>query len=126
VTVRAGFTCFFGKPSQLRKPDVSCVLVDRLPFDKVRDGYLSIRPDLAVEVISANDRVNDLEAKLDDYREAGIPLVWLIYPTSRRVRVLRTDGSTTQLGPDDELTGEGVLPGFRCRVADIFAGPPGR
>lgn len=123
VVVEAGYTCFPGKPNRMRRPDVSCVRVDRLPFDRIGDGYPSIRPDLAVEIVSPNDRVYDLEEKLDDYREAGIPLVWLVYPPSRRVRILRPEGPPTELGPDDELTGEDVLPGFRCRVADLFAGP---
>ena len=89
-----------------------------------RVAVKTIRPDVAVEVISPNDRVYDLEEKLEDYRAAGIPLIWLLYPPTRRVRVLRPEGPPTELGPDDELTGEEVLPGFRCRVADLFAGPP--
>lgn len=119
-----GYTCFPDKPNRMRRPHVSCVRTDRLRFDQVGDGYLSIRPDVAVEVISPNDRVYEFEEKLDDYRAAGIPLVWLVYPPTRRVRVIRPEGPPTELGPDDELTGEDVLPGFRCRVADLFAGPP--
>jgi Uma2 family endonuclease len=122
VFSECGYTCFPGKPNQMRRPDVSCVRADRLPFDRIGDGFLTIRPDLAVEVISPNDRVFDLEEKLDDYRDAGIPLIWLIYPPSRRVRILRPEGAPTELRPGDELTGEEVLPGFRCRVADLFAG----
>jgi Uma2 family endonuclease len=125
VFAECGYTCFPGKPNQMLRPDVSCVRIDRLPFDQIGDGFLTIRPDLAVEVISPNDRVFDLEEKLDDYRDAGIPLIWLIYPPSRRVRILRPEGPPTELGPGDELTSEDVLPGFRCRVADLFAGPPG-
>jgi Uma2 family endonuclease len=121
-----GYICFPGKPNQMRRPDVSCVRADRLAFDQIGEGYTLVRPDLAVEVISPKDRVYDLEEKLEDYRTAGIPLVWLIYPPSRRVRVLRPEGPPTELGPDDELTGEDVLPGFRCRVAELFAGPPRR
>jgi Uma2 family endonuclease len=118
-----GYTCFPGKPNQMRRPDVSCVRADRLAFDQIGEGFLKIRPDVVAEVISPNDLVYDLEEKLEDYRTAGIPLVWLIYPPSRRVRVLRPEGPPTELGPDDELTGEDILPGFRCRVADLFAGP---
>ena len=109
----------------MRRPDVSCIRVDRLPpYEQIDAGFLSIRPDLAVEVISPNDLVYDLEEKLGDYRTASIPLIWLLYPPTRRARVLRPEGPPTELGPDDELTGEDVLPGFRCRVADLFAGPP--
>jgi Uma2 family endonuclease len=120
VAVEAGFVCFPSKPNQMRRPDVSCILVNRLPFDKITDGFLKIRPDLAVEVISPHDKVVDLEEKLEDYRDAAIPLVWLVYPHSKKVRVIRLEGPPTELGPDDDLTAEPILPGFRCRVADLF------
>ena len=124
VLVECGYTCFPSKPKQMRRPDVSCVLVDRLPsFEGFDDGFLSTRPDLAVEIISPNDLIYDLEWKLADYRDAGIPLIWLLYPPIRMIRVLRPQGPTTELGPDDELSGEDILPGFRCRAADLFAGP---
>ncbi len=123
VISEGGYTCFPGHPNKMRRPEVSCVRADRLAFEEIGDGFLKIRPDLAVEVISPNDLVYDLEEKLDDYRAAGIPLVWLVYPPSRRVRVIRPEGPPSELGPDDVLTGEEVLPGFRCPVSDLFAGP---
>jgi Uma2 family endonuclease len=120
IFVESGYVCFPSKSNQMRRPDVSCVLVTRLPFDKIGDGFLKIRPDIAVEVISPNDKVVELEEKLDDYRDAGIPLVWLLYPNSKRVRIIRLDGPPTERGPDEELTGESILPGFRCLVSDLF------
>ena len=112
--------CFPSKPNQMRRPDIMAILASRLPFDEIPDGILKIRPDLAVEVISPHDKVMDLEGKLNDYRDAGIPLVWLVYPEFKRVRVIRLDAPQTDLGPDDTLTGEPILPEFRCRVGDLF------
>jgi Uma2 family endonuclease len=123
VFTENGMTCFPGHPNRMRRPDVSCVRADRLPFDQIGDGFLQIRPDLAVEVVSPNDKVYELEAKLDDYRAAEIPLVWLVYPNLRQVRVIRSEGPPSELGPDDVLTGEEILPGFSCLVSDLFAGP---
>jgi Uma2 family endonuclease len=117
-----GYTCFPAKRDRMRRPDVSLILAARMTPDLFEEGFTSIRPDLAIEVISPKDRVYDLEEKLDDYRDAGIPLIWLIYPPARRVRVLRLEGPPSELGPGDELTGENILPGFRCRVADLFVG----
>lgn len=121
-----GYTCFPGKRNRMRRPDVSLVLAGRMTPALFAEGFTSIRPDLAIEVVSPNDVASDLGEKLDDYHAAGVPLIWIVYPEARRVHVFRWDGPPALLGPDDDLTGEGILPGFRCRVADLFAGlPPG-
>jgi Uma2 family endonuclease len=126
VFVEAGYVCFPNRPNRLRIPDVSCIRVDRLPYDQVGQGYMKIRPDVAIEVISPGDTVVELELKLDDYWSAEIPLVWLVFPESKRVRVLRPTGASTELRIDDELTGEDVLPGFRCPLARLFGDPTAR
>jgi Uma2 family endonuclease len=56
-----------------------------------------------------------------DYLRVGVPLVWVIYPKNRCVRVVRSNRTAAQLGESDELDGEDVLPGFRCAVARLFA-----
>ena len=61
----------------------------RLPGDVAPEGWVKIPPDLAVEVVSPNDSVEDLEEKLDDYRKARVPLIWVIYPEARKVKVHR-------------------------------------
>ena len=94
----------------VRRPDVSFVKRGRLPGDVSPDGWIKIPPDLAVEVVSPNDVVEELEAKLEDYQKAGIPLVWVIYPKRRKARVFRLDGTEVVLSEDDELSGEDIIP----------------
>jgi Putative restriction endonuclease len=60
--------------------------------------------------------------KLEDYQKAGGRLVWVIYPESRTVSVYRGDGSASRLHEDAVLSGEDVIPGFRCEVGSLF--PP--
>ena len=98
----------------VRKPDVSFIRKGRLPGDAIPKGWVKIAPDLAVEVISPNDTAEDLEEKLEDYQKAGVPLVWVIYPERRMARVFRQGSPPVVLGEDDELSGEDVIPGFRC------------
>lgn len=124
VFMKQLYACFPEKPGRLRRPDVSVILSDRMTPELFRVGYLKIRPDLAIEVVSPHDLVYELEDKLADYRSAGIPLVWVVTPPTRRVRVVRPDGSSTDLGPGDDLTADPALPGFRCRVSDLFADLP--
>ncbi len=83
-------------------------------------GWIKIRPDLAVEVVSPNDAAEELDEKLEDYERAGIPLVWVVFPKSRTVKVYRGDGSFLRVREEDMLSGEDIIPGFRCPLREIL------
>ena len=117
----AGYQCFTDDPNRVRKPDVSFVRFDRLAG--LPDGYLRLAPDLAAEVVSSSETYCEIEDKVDEYLAAGVRLVWVVNPPNRSIRVHRPDGSVTDLRQADDLTGEDVLPGFRCAVAELFAPP---
>jgi Uma2 family endonuclease len=119
-----GYRCFPGHPKKVRKPDVSLVLRDRLPVERLAEGQLTLPPDLAVEVVSPNDLAYEVEGKAQEYREAGVRLLWVVYPSTQTVYIHRRDGSIAVARADDDLTGEDILPGFRCRVSDLFAALP--
>jgi Uma2 family endonuclease len=115
-----GYDCFPDAPGKVRKPDVSFIRKERLPEGPTSEGYIYIAPDLAVEVVSPNDLSYEVEAKVEEYHNAGVPLIWVIEPEARTVYVHRGDGSVSKLREKDELSGEDVVPGFRCPVAAIF------
>ncbi len=103
-----------------RQPDVSFVTKERLP------GNLRIKadfaPDLAVEIVSESDIVFEIEAKLAQYIQSGVKLIWIIYPVRRLVEVYRPE---TGLIPEiksggDELDGLAVIPGFKLPVKSLF------
>jgi Uma2 family endonuclease len=121
-----GYQCFPWKPRRVRRADVTFIRRERYPLEEIeRDGFTTIAPDLAVEVVSPNDLASkDVEEKVEDYVRAGVSLVWVIYPATRTAYVIRGDGTGYRLRSEDDLTGEDVIPGFRCRVADLFPGPP--
>ncbi len=115
-----GYTCFPDAPGKLRFPDVSFVSKSRMPEGPTSKGYIHVAPDLAVEVVSPNDLDYDVDRKVVEYLDAGVALVWVVKPDARTVLIYRRDGSISGLRDDGELSGEDVLPGFRCRVASIF------
>jgi len=117
-----GYECFPHDPGLVRRPDVSFIRFGRLPGEVLPKGWAKIPPDLAVEAILPNDTAYELDAKLEDYRKAGVPLVWVINPNARTVRIHRGDGSVGYLREDDEISGEEIIPGFRCPVREIL--PP--
>jgi Uma2 family endonuclease len=115
-----GYVCFPSAPGKVRRPDVSLIRKERLPEGPTSEGYMYIPPDLAVEVISPNDLAYEVDQKVVEYLDAGVPLVWVINPEARTVRVHRQIRSMGWLREDDELSGEDVLPAFRCRVSKLF------
>lgn len=99
-------------------PDVAFVLTDRLPAD--RSKTFPIPPDLAVEVVSRTDVSLQIEEKAFAYLEAGTQLVWVLKPRSKTVTVYRSEVDITLLTRNDTLTGEEVIKGFSCQVAELF------
>lgn len=118
-----GFQCFPWDEERVRKPDLSFVLLARLPSGPPATGYVSVAPDLAVEVVSPHDLYYDVEVKVQEYLRVGVRMVWIVIPTTHTVMIYRAGvESPTRLTADDELAGEPVLTGFRCRVSEFF--PP--
>jgi Uma2 family endonuclease len=119
----ASYQCFPHAPSTVRKPDTSYIPFGRLPREELPEGHIRIAPALAVEVVSPNDLAYEIDEKVQEFLTAGVALVWVINPATRTVRIHRPDRPGVTLRPDDELTGDEVLPGFRCKVADLFEPP---
>jgi Uma2 family endonuclease len=116
-----GYRCFAWKPGKVRRPDASFIARDRLPSEEHwSEGYFTIPPDLAVEITSPHEEVGDLEEKIEAYFRAGVRLIWVIHPEVRAIQVIRADGSGLRIRPGGELSGEDVVPGFRCPVDALF------
>jgi Uma2 family endonuclease len=107
-------------PDTVRTPDVAYVGPERLAEARVR-GFPTIAPDLAVEVVSPNDTRAEVREKVADWLRAGVRLVWTLYPASRSATVHEPDAEPRTLQADDTISGDPALPGFTCRVADLFA-----
>jgi Uma2 family endonuclease len=123
----AGYRCFPDAPDKVRRPDASFIRFGRLPNETLPEGHCPIAPDLVVEVVSPRDLVYEIDEKTEEFLSAGTTLVWVLNPSNRTVRIhhrQRPDVVLT-LREQDELTGDEVLPGFRCRVGDLFTLPTG-
>jgi Uma2 family endonuclease len=106
-------------PDTVRSPDL--VYYDEVRrYDDLKPGYLNRPPTLAVEVLSPNDRWGKVTRRLTQFLGQGVALVWLVDPEGRSVTVYRPNQLPQVFEGEDELTGDPELPGFRCRVADLF------
>ena len=106
---------------QLR-PDVAFVSSERWPLNQPvpDDAAWDVVPDLAVEVVSPTNRDEEGLAKVREYFEAGVRLVWKIYPNEQVVHVYESFTTIRVLTRADELDGGEVVPGFRLPLATLF------
>jgi Uma2 family endonuclease len=107
-------------PDTVRAPDIGFVCQGRIQTTGIPRQYWPGAPDLAVEIVSPNDRVFEVDDKVLEWLHAGAALVWVVNPRQRTVTVHRQGGTATLLTINDILSGEQVVPGFSMRVADIF------
>lgn len=103
-----------------RGPDVSFIAADRVAALAADTVFPRLAPDLAVEVLSPSDSLPRMLAKVAEYLDSGTRLVWVIDPENRRAAACRAINAIREIGPDGELDGEDVLPGFRGRLSDIL------
>ena len=100
------------------KPDIAFLSNGRIPEDRRKAS--PVPPDLAVEVVSPSDALDSVEEKAFAYLEAGTRMVWVLKPISRTVTVYRSRTEIKLLTCNDTLTGEDVVEGFSCEVAQLF------
>jgi Uma2 family endonuclease len=114
----------FQNPDTVRAPDSAYVGNEKLAKYGLSKGYFPDAPDLAVEVVSPNDKKKDIEDKTADYLNAGVRLIWIVYPRNGIVAVYRQNNLVSILREGDDLDGEDVLPNFRLPLEKIFGNLP--
>lgn len=114
---QAGFRMTSGN---IRCPDVSFTLKERLPDGKAPRSFGDFAPDLCIEIISPTEDPQDMMRKVREYFASNAQQVWHLYPETQRVIVYQSPTSRAIYEADAELDGGNLLPGFRCRVADLF------
>ena len=108
-------------PDSVRGPDVAYCSYKRLPKrSRPKREYLGVAPELAFEVLSADDRWSKLQSKVTEYLDAGVLVVCVVDPKDEFVIVYTPDAAPRQLGRDDVLKLPNVLPGFSVKVREFF------
>ena len=105
--------------SAVRSPDVAWVSKEKWEAlsETDRKGFALLCPDFIVEIRSASDELKVLRDKLEEYRENGVRLGWLIDRAGRQVFIYRENGSIEiKQGATITLSGEDVLPGLTIEL----------
>ncbi len=108
-------------PDTVRAPDVAFVRRERVAAAGATEGYWPGAPDLAVEVISANDLYTEVEEKVIEFLDAGTGMVLTVNPRKHTVTVYRALTDISILTEADTIDGEEIVPGWTLAVRDVFA-----
>jgi Uma2 family endonuclease len=113
-------------PERVPSPDVAFVSHEAIAAagGVADERFLRAVPELAVEIFSpTHDREPEqFHQRVRDLLDAGVRILWVIYPAARYAVVHHRDGSARMLRDDDELEGEDALPGLRIRMGDLLDG----
>lgn len=107
-------------PDTVRGPDVAFVTHERLASVPPGRGYFPGAPDLAVEVVSPSDSYAEVEAKVQDWLDAGCRMVVVVNPRNQTLKVYRSITQITVLTTADTFDGGKLLPGFQLPVKRLF------
>jgi Uma2 family endonuclease len=107
-------------PDRVRGADIVFLSRERWR-DGPSEGFLDGSPDLVVEIMSPNDRWQEVRQKIAEYFSIGVRWVWIVEPENQAVPVFRSSSDFQQLGAEDMIVGEGTLEGFTLPVAILFA-----
>ena len=80
--------------------------------------WMTLPPDIAIEVLSPGQRIPDVRPKIDAYLAFGIREVWIVDPANRAVEVLREQ---SRVSLDDRASlSTPLVPGFRMSLKELF------
>jgi Uma2 family endonuclease len=108
-------------PDTVLAPDIAFIRQQRVDEVGETKGYWPGAPELAVEVLSPDDTLAEVEEKVSEWLAAGTRQVWGVSPNLRTITVYRSTTDISALSEKDLLDGGDVLPGFRIEVKEIFA-----
>ncbi len=105
-----------------RSPDASWISNERWNAlsKEDRKKFPPLCPDFLIELRSETDRLDELQAKMNEYLSVGLRLGWLIDPLQKRVHIYRPDMQVAILMMPDFISCEDLLPSFVLNLKSIW------
>jgi len=95
-----------------RIPDV-CVVRRSTPMEPI----VVTPPLLCIEILSREDRMSDIQERVEDYLSMGVQAVWVVDPQRRRAYETLPNGAMQPVPTELTVAGTGI----RIPLADVFA-----
>jgi Uma2 family endonuclease len=108
------------QPDSVRKACIAVYATEE-EFENLENGFAYRPPLLVVEMVEPGKSIGTVFLRISEFQRMGVPVVWLVDPEERAVTRYRRGENLVVLGKERDLSAELVLPGFRCRVGDLFS-----
>ncbi|MBV9769083.1 MAG: Uma2 family endonuclease [Bryobacterales bacterium] len=99
-------------------PDVTFFRTEKMILANGKLRVQRFVPDLAIEIVSANDTFEKLIEKAHRYRKCGTQGVWIFSIDSREAYVYSPEGRV--ILDENALFQSSLIPGFSIRIGDLF------
>ena len=107
-------------PDTVRAPDAAFVSHSRLKSVEPTRGYLPLAPDLVVEVVSPSDSFSDVEAKAEQWLNAGTSVVIVADSSNQTLRVYENATQVRILRSGESYSSSDVCGNWELSVDDAF------
>lgn len=101
-------------------PDVSVTLRERTGPAIESDGPEQILPDLAIEVLSPEDRPGRLQRRIAHYMRSGVAILWVIDPADEKLTVWRPGALPQDFEAPARVSAAPVLSAFELDLQQLF------
>lgn len=103
-----------------RKPDIAYFSTAQILAAAKGQNQI---PAFVIEVISPTDNINRVTRKVREYFEAGVQVVWHIFPELQEVHVFDNASRMNIARGGERCSAEAVIPGFVMAAEDVFELP---
>ena len=104
-------------PDTVLAPDAGFFAKRRVPEGQLPKEYFPGLPDLAVEVVSPEDRASEAQETVQDWLSFGVALVWIVEPKTRMVTVYRSWSTAPMATSPFSMHRQRSMVKMYCRVS---------
>ena len=101
--------------------DVALASAEQKARTAKRASFVDGPPLLAVEVLSPYDKMKDIDETIEEHLDCGVAQVWIVHPYDETLTVYRKGREPEYHTKSGEFTGDEVLPGLKCPIAELFS-----
>ncbi len=107
-------------PDTVLAPDVAFVRQSRFETIEDESRYLTLAPDLAIEVLSPGDRYVRVEAKILAWLDAGCRMVLVVDPEAETIQACRSRHQLQIFAQDEMIDCNEAVPNWQLKVSEVF------